>query len=156
MVIPSVKFNSIHLLRHMASDFATVRTTIRHVLDWSTFVAKNDVDWDFVHEVAHKSNMNKFLDVLNGICVHYLGYPEVKFPIEVRDQRLETRVFNEILTCDDQVDSPETNMSLLKKVQYGWRKSKRLWRNRWKYAIVYDESILDAFIRKAKNRLNQL
>lgn len=36
--LPSVRFNSIHLLRHMVNDFATVKTTLRHVLDWVTFV----------------------------------------------------------------------------------------------------------------------
>lgn len=150
--LPSAKFYSIHLLRHMASDFASVKTTLRHVLDWSTFVAKHDVDWNFVHEVAHKSNMNRFLDALNGICVHYLGYPSNLFPIEFRDQRLEVRVLNEILTCEDQVDAPHGSMSFSEKLKYGIAKTKRLWKNRWKYEIVYDESLLSSFVWKARNR----
>jgi len=150
--LPSVEFNSIHLLRHMASDFASVKTTLRHVLDWSTFVANNDVSWDYVYEVAHKSNMNRFLDALNGICVHFLGYPSNLFPIEFRDQRLEVRVLNEILTCEDQVDAPQGTLSFSEKLKYGISKTMRLWKNRWKYEIVYNESLLSSFVWKARNR----
>lgn len=152
VLLPSAKFNSIHLLRHMASDFASVKTTLRHVLDWATFVNANDVDWFFVHEVAHNSNMNRFLDALNGICVHYLGYPAEKFPIEERNEKLEYRVLNEILTCEDKVDAPTGKLSFLQKLKYGLGKTKRLVKNRWKYDIVYDESLLDSFIWKARNR----
>lgn len=156
LVLPSSAFNSIHLLRHMASDFAEVRTTLRHVLDWATFVAANEVDWNFVQDVAKKSNMIKFLDAINGICVHHLGYPETVFPVSGRDENLENRVLNEILTCTDGVNPPGRNINLWKKVQYGVSKTKRLWRNRWKYAIVYDESLWDAFLWKARNRASHI
>ena len=156
LVLPSVAFNSIHLLRHMASDFAEVKTSLRNVLDWSTFVAANELDWDFIHDVARKSNMNKFLDVLNGICVHYLGYSQKKFPIRNSDEKLELRVLNEILTCTDAVDIPKTNINIFGKIRYGVSKTRRLWCNRWKYAIVYDESLWNAFFWKAKNRFLQL
>lgn len=33
LVLPSARFYSIHLLRHMATDFATEKTTLRHVRD---------------------------------------------------------------------------------------------------------------------------
>lgn len=151
--LPSVKFNSIHLLRHMASDFASLRTSLRNVLDWSTFVASQNVDWDFVHTVAHKSNMNHFLDAINGICVHYLGYPADKFPIEERDDRLESRVLNTILTCTDTSDAPLGQLSLRERLSYDLHKTRRLWNNRWKYRIVYNESLLESILWKAKKRL---
>lgn len=77
--LPSVRFNSIHLLRHMVNDFATVKTTLRHVLDWVTFVKNNDVDWAFVQKIARETNMIRFLDAVNGICVAFLGYTSEKF-----------------------------------------------------------------------------
>lgn len=154
LVLPSDKFNSIHLLRHMASDFAEVRTSLRHVIDWSTFVTKNCVDWDFVHDVAHRANMHRFLDAVNGICVHVLGYPEDKFPIEHRSVKLESRVLNEILTCSDTAGIA-TGISLIDKIGYGIRKTGRMVKNRWKYRIVFDESLLTSFIWKARNRWEQ-
>ena len=147
---PPSRFNSIHLLRHMANDFATVRTTLRHVLDWSTFVASNSLDWTFVREIAHKTNMNRFLDALNGICVDYLGYQEERFPIEHRDLKLENKVLDSILTSQDSVKHPSKYMSFPQRLCYGLSKAKRMWNNRWKYKIVYNESLLQSFFRKVK------
>lgn len=151
--LPSDKFYSIHLIRHMASDFATVTTSMRHVLDWATFVNNNDVDWDFVHEVAHRANMHKFLDVVNGICVEYLRYPAEKFPIEMPDDKLRDRVLEDILYNTDKPDIPDCDLNLIEKLQYGFRKSYRLYRNRWKYKMVYKESLLQSFWTLALNRI---
>lgn len=151
--LPSAKFNSIHLLRHMASDFASVRTSMRNLLDWSTFVSKHNVDWSFVYEVSHKANMYRFLDAINGICVNYLGYSKDKFPVESPDGRLEQKVLNEILTCPDTPDFPSSNYSLRSKISYDLHKTRRMWKNRWKYQIVYDESLFESFLWKVRSRL---
>lgn len=151
--LPSVKFNSIHLLRHMASDFASLRTSLRNVLDWSTFVVAQNVDWDFIQTVAHKSNMNHFLDAINGICVHFLGYPADMFPIAERDERMESRVLNTILNCTDTADAPHSHLSLRERLSYDLHKTRRLWNNRWKYRIVYNESLLESILWKARYRL---
>lgn len=145
---PSSRFNSIHLLRHMANDFATVKTTLRQVLDWSTFVASNLIDWSFVRDIALKTNMNRFLDVINGICVDYLGYSEDMFSIENHDEKLEDKVLDDILLYKVAVDHPGFNASFLQKLRYGLSKTSRMWKNRWKYKIVYDESLLESFWRK--------
>lgn len=41
------------------------------------------------------------------------------------------------------------------KLAYGWVKTKRLVANRWKYRIVYDESLWDSFYSLAMNRLKR-
>lgn len=109
MVLPSVEFYSIHLLRHMANDFATVKTTLRHVLDWGTFVAKNNIDWNFVYKVMHRANMHKFLNAINSICVDYLGYDSKTFRIEKRDDELRDRVLEDILYSGFQGKIPSMN-----------------------------------------------
>lgn len=151
LVLPSVKFNSIHLLRHMANDFATVRITLRQILDWSTFVANNatDIDWDFVHEVARKANMHRFLDTINSICVDYLGYNTALFPIVYKDEMLRDRVLADIFNIEYQDEMPEFK----NKLRYGLAKTSRMWHNRWKYNIVYDESLCSSFISKTYNRI---
>lgn len=159
--LPSVKFNSIHLLRHMANDFASVRISLRQVLDWATFVVKANqdvegLDWTFVHTVATKANMHRFLDAINGICIYSLGFSAECFPIVKRDENLERRILAEIFLCKDSAEQPIENGSFLKKLRYGLLKTRRMWRNRWKYEIVYDESILDSFCWKARNRLKSM
>ncbi len=146
IVLPSVKFNTIHLLRHMANDFATVRTTLRHVLDWSTFVAKNDMDWNYVYEVMHRANMHRFLDAINSICVDFLGYDSGLFHIEKRNDKLRDRVLADILCPGFKGDTPSKSNEL----NYCWAKTCRMWHNRWKYSIVYDESLLSSFLVKLK------
>jgi len=153
LYLPSTKFNSIHLLRHMASDFATVTTSLRHVLDWSTFVSTHEVDWDYVHEVAHKANMNLFLDAINSICVEYLGYPKDMFPVEKENLNLRDKVSQEILFNTETADRPAGKLSLFEKLRYGSSKTQRMFKNRWKYKIVYKESLWESFATLAVNRL---
>ncbi len=152
LLLPSAKFNSIHLLRHMANDFATVKTSLRHVLDWSTFVSHNKIDWDFIYEVAHQTNMYKFLDAINSICIDYLGYNTKLFRIEDRNERLRDRVLQDILNPLAQDEIPD----MKHKLRYGIAKTHRMWRNRWKYAIVYDECLLSSFLSSAYNRIIHL
>lgn len=152
MVLPSVEFNSIHLLRHMANDFATVKTTLRHVLDWGTFVAKNNIDWNFVYKVMHRANMHKFLNAINSICVDYLGYDSKAFRIEKRDDELRDRVLEDILYSGFQGEIPSMN----NKISYGLAKACRMWHNRWKYSIVYDESLFSSFFYSTLNRIKKI
>lgn len=151
IVLPSVKFNSILLLRHMANDFATVKTTLRHVLDWGTFVAKNNIDWNYVYEIMHQANMHKFLDAINSICIDYLSYDSDLFHIEKRNEKLRDKVLEDILCPVFQGNVPSMNH----KFYYGWTKTYRMWHNRWKYSIVYDESLLSSFLHSALNRLRR-
>lgn len=153
LVLPSAKFNSIHLLRHMANDFATIRITLRQILDWSTFVANNanDIDWIYVYEVTCKANMHKFLNAINSICVDYLGYDVALFPVTYKDEILRDRVLSDIFQSEYQDEMPE----MKKKLRYGWAKTCRMWHNRWKYNIVYDESLCSSFICKAYNRITK-
>lgn len=151
--LPSVMFNSIHLLRHMANDFASVNTTIRNVLDWATFIETHEIDWPFVHKVADKANMNRFLDAINGICVNTLGYSAHKFPIEIKDGIMEHKVLKEILTCSDRQEHPQSGDSFMERLSYDFRKAHRMWRNSWKYQIVYNESLLESFLWKVKSRM---
>jgi len=149
--LPSVKFNSVHLLRHMASDFATVTTSLRHVLDWGLFVQSNreEMDWPFLWAIAHKSNMHRFLNALNSICVDYLGFSIDVLPIEKRDDLLRDRVLTEILSSSYRESKRPLSMS----IGYIITKINMLWRNRWKYQIVYDESLLQSFWYAMRNRI---
>lgn len=94
-----------------------------------------------------------FLDAINGICVNALGYQADKFPIEHQDDKLEHKVLSEILTCTDNPHHPQPECSFMEKVSYDFHKASRMWKNRWKYKIVYDESLLESFLWKAQSRM---
>lgn len=100
--------------------------------------------------------MDKFLDAINGICVEYLGYPSQMFPIEKEDKGLRDRVLEDILNNHDTPELPKFNLSLVQKIQYGLFKTSRLIKNRWKYRIVYNESLFESFFTLANHRLKHL
>jgi len=151
---PSVKFNSIHLLSHMASDFASTGTTLRRLLDWSTFVyanshdGKEKIDWDYVFNVAEKFGMVPFLNSINDICIRYLGYPQEYFPVRNSNPALSDKVLEDLLKDPEDVLMPsETNI-----LKYGITKSRSFIQNSWKYKMVYRDSLVMSFIKKSLNR----
>lgn len=151
---PSSQFNSIHLLRHMASDFATTNTSLKQILDWATFVNNNEVDWNFVRGIAQNSRMNVFLDALNQICVDSLGFEPEQFPVGTINNELEQRVLREIL--EDRDYNNKKSGRVRSWAMYGIHKTALLWQNRWKHKMVYDESMFDTFWWKTKHNLRNL
>ena len=149
--VPSVQLNSIFLLRHMANHFATEKITLRHLLDWALFIDKNAsaVDWAYVTDFAQRTNMHRFLSAVNAICVRELGFPEEHFPVPCPDEALASRVLGDILSPEWQGEIPP----MRNKLRYGLAKTRRLWHNRWKYRIVYNETLWESFWTLARNRV---
>lgn len=143
--LPSPDFNALFLLRHAASHFAATQITLRHLLDWGTFVAKrgSDVDWDSLYVFCRQMNMHKFLECIDEICVSKLGFPREVFPVFGCDKALSERVFEDILEhgacCPDGSPSIE---GFIPRTLYRFRR----WRgNTWKHRIVYKEGLFSTF-----------
>ena len=131
---PSVRFNSLYLLRHSAEHFASVDINLRQVLDWGFFVRANDVDWDWLLFQLDKVGMKQYLAVLNAICVKYLGFDASLFPALDIDEKLVERSMNDILSPEFQ---KERHKNTLAEILYRFRR----WNaNRWKHDMVYRES----------------
>lgn len=142
--LPSPDFHALFMLRHSASHFAAERIVIRHLLDWKYFMENytKQIDWQSLRNIAQKTNMHKFLDCINAICIDHLGLPSDYIPEFERNSKLEERVWNEIL-------HPEFNMQCPKNAGYikSWSfMLRRWWSNRWKHRIVYNESLAKTFI----------
>ena len=141
--IPSPDFHALFLLRHSASHFAAERITLRHLLDWRYFVEKDGlkIDWQALRDIAHQTNMHRFLDCLNAICIDKLGLPQQCVPEFKRNPQLEERVWNEILQPEFRELQPK-NAGYIKSWHYMFR---RWWANRWKHSIVYNEGLAKTF-----------
>ena len=134
MYYPSVRFNSLYLLRHSAEHFASVDINLRQVLDWGFFVRANDVDWDWLLCQLDKVGMKQYLAMLNAICVLYLGFDVSRFPAMDIDKKLVERCLNDILSPEFQ---KEKHQNAVKEIVYRFRR----WNaNRWKHDMVYRES----------------
>ncbi len=132
---PSVRFNSLYLLRHSAEHFASVEINLRQVLDWGFFVRANDVDWEWLLYQLDKVGMKQYFAVLNAICVRYLGFDVALFPALKTNDMLVERSLNDMLSPEFQ---KETYKNALAEIVYRFRR----WNaNRWKHDMVYRESV---------------
>lgn len=160
--LPSVRFNSIHLLSHMSRDFASTGTNLRRLLDWAMFVEtsyqqQNRIDWDFVFDTATKFGMLPFLNAINDICVRYAGFPCEMFPIRIEEQseaefhKLSDRVFIDL------INGTKTDILLSQHniLLYGSVKCVRFLKNLWKYNMVYNEIALKSLMRQSWIRIEK-
>lgn len=149
--VPSVKFNSVYLLRHMAHHFSIEKITLRHVLDWAMFVRTyyDCIDWSFVWSYSKNSGCYKFLNCLNGICVDSLGFPASMFPILERYVWLQKRMLNDILTPYSK-PLPTMNQNFF----VGIPKAFRMLFCNWKYRMCCKDSLLGLVWRMSRNRVN--
>ena len=132
---PSMRFNSLYLLRHSAEHFASVNINLRQVLDWGFFVRAYDMDWDWLFCQLDKVGMKQYLAILNAICVKHLGFEATLFPVLEIDENLVERSFNDILIPEFQ---KEMHKNAFAEIVYRF---KRWNANRWKHDIVYKESM---------------
>lgn len=142
--LPSPDFHALFMLRHSASHFAAERIVIRHLLDWRYFIEKcaQQIDWHSIRQIAEQTNMHKFLNCINAICIDRLNLQNSCVPPFERDKQLEERVWNEILQPEFSESKPK-NVGYLKSWRYMYR---RWWANRWKHRLVYNESLAKTFI----------
>lgn len=154
VLIPSAAFNSIFLLTHNAGHFAIEFITLRHLLDWATFVMKYHkvIDWDLLFNFAKRENKDKFLNCQNAICIKHLGFPSEMFPVRESYPNLEKRILFDILHPEFDELAPSMDKHFIK---YCYIKTKRLWRNRWKYRIVTHDSFLQSLYHFGMNRIKE-
>ena len=136
---PSTRFNSLYLLRHSAEHFASVKITLRQVLDWGFFVQSNDVDWEWLLRQLDIVGLKTYLAVLNSICINYLGFQDSLFPALDINEALVERSLQDILIPEVKM---ERNRNTFKELAFRFR---RWLFNRWKHDMVYKEHAWQSF-----------
>lgn len=145
--LPSPDFNALFLLRHTAAHFAASKMSLRQILDWATFVQKyhGRIDWKGLETFVESVGMMPFYQILNGICVVYLGFSAEDFP--AGRHSAEARVMEDVL-CPEFSDScPSSLLS-----QWIWR-YRRWRRGAWRQKLVSPESMLRTFFVQMKSHL---
>lgn len=144
--LPPPELNAIFLIRHMGQHFAGSNISIRHILDWSTFVSscvgERTVDWISVVSAWEGMGLLKFVQCVNSICVQWLGLDKNLFYGQLlEDQVLVDRVLNDVVYPKFTVKIKEINLipTLIFKIR-------RFNANRWKRKVVYKESMFEQFI----------
>lgn len=141
--LPSPNFNALFLLRHAAAHFAAEKIGLRQVADWALFVKHyhSQIDWPWLVQLAERQNMHRFLHCLCAIGIDFLGMDPAWVPIFDRDESLERRVLQDILTPE--FSEKAERLGLIKSLYY---KIRRWWANRWKHKIVYREGLIKTFL----------
>lgn len=136
--VPTPMHNALFLSRHLAAHFVYVGASMRQLVEWAVFVKRygNEVDWYRVDELAKGSGYDHFLHCLNGIVIAKFGVNSELFPEFERDEALENRVFLEIV-----FPRYKSEGSALYKIR-------RFWGNKWKYRMVYKESMIATLFRR--------
>lgn len=140
VIMPSVEFNAIYLLRHCAAHFASTHMSMRQVLDWGLFMEKHhkEINWKDYLPYIKKEGMYRFYNLLGLFCMIYLGFDASIFNVLYEDELLE-RFSNEILLPEFK---DKENGSLLHSLSV---KPRRWWHNRWKNRLCYPDSVISEF-----------
>lgn len=164
VLLPPPTFNALFLLRHTGEHFATNEITLRHVLDVGLFFRRYhaQIDWKFIFEVYTAERMLAFFNGIATICVEYFGMSSSYFSSGEHLYSYQSNVplAERILTdiFEQKAQLPMSTFAIHTigmKLQYALGKTRRWWHNRWKYQLVYNESLVESFLWLAKNRLTQ-
>lgn len=154
--LPSATWNALFLLRHAGEHFASNEITVRHVLDLGTFYKAHhtEIDWDKVLSIYKDEQLEPFYDAIATICMRDLGFDASTFRGYTHSEKLADKVLADIFAekkvLPNSMHGVDTRW---KKVKYGIQKSIRWYKNRWKYKMVYKESMLESFMGLALNRI---
>lgn len=163
VLLPSPTFNALFLLRHTGEHFASNEITLRHVLDVGTFFHRyhSKIDWALVFKVYKEERMMQFFNAIATICVDHLGMDAACFASDDKlyayqqDLALADRVLSDIFEKKNLLPMSTVGIDTIgKKLRYAIDKSRRWWRNRWKYQLVYNENLVESFWWLARNRIN--
>lgn len=140
---PIANFNALFLPWHVSAHFMVERVTLRHLLDWALFLVHEGSDID-MELYRHAKKMftfgyNKMVDVLTNLSLRYLNMPVDGVPTEIIedarkfDDNLADRIF-EYMFAGRPKDRGNNVW------QERMNNLKRIWKERWKYKEVYNQS----------------
>lgn len=141
-VFPNANFNAVYLIVHMSGHFRTGTITLCQLCDWVMFVKaeRNNIQWDEVSGCYRQYGFDAFVDVINEICIRYLGLDSSWVPPTKYRENVVKRVFQEIIESAGPNDGREIENRVINRVI-------RDISNGWKYRLL-KESLFNEMIRK--------
>ena len=138
IILPSPEFNAKFLTYHALAHFLSEGLRLKQVVDWVMFVKAemDNINWSDLYSFCEKYHLRRFLDVMNDIAAHKFGVTLDGNDIATSSPYTE-KVLNSILYDEDFVFGSGKG---------SWRNRihllKNLWKYRWKYNEIYQESIV--------------
>ena len=140
---PIANFNVLFLPWHVSAHFMVERVTLRHLLDWALFLGHdgNGIGLELYRHAKKNFTFgySKMVDILTNLSLRYLNMPAEGVPTEIIDDarkfddNLADRVFEYMF-----VGQPKDRGNNV--WQERMNNLKRIWKERWKYKEVYNQS----------------
>lgn len=137
ILLPPTMFNALFLTYHAMSHFLEEGIRLKQILDWAMFLKQEQdhVDWLRFYELCKDFHMLRFANAMTDISVNLLGI-KITNHLLVAESPYTERIVQSALHDDDYVFSTGTGW------QNRWHIIQNLFRYRWKYHKIYQESIL--------------
>ena len=138
-LIPSCSFNALFQAYHSCAHFLAEGIGLKHVLDWATFLQKEqqNIDWNRFYVDCERYHLKRFIVAMTDIAVHKLGV-EITVPeIEV-DSPYADKLLDSVLYDDAKVFGTPGG---------AWNHRVRLIKNVFKYRWKYTEIAQVSFLR---------
>ena len=138
-LIPSPYFNALFQAYHSCSHFLAEGIGLKHVLDWATFLQKEQcsIDWNQFYADCENYHLKRFIVAMTDIAVHKFGVRIEALNLEV-DSPYSDKLLNSILYDDAKVFATAGG---------AWNHRIRLIWNAFKYRWKYTDIAQQSFIR---------
>lgn len=137
VLLPPVQWSAMFLTYHACAHFLSEGLRLKQVLDWAMFLKRHqeDVDWKSYYVFCERHHLRRFADALTAICEKHLGLQIRNTDITIDDTFTE-KIIDSIFNDDDYIYSEGEG---------GWKERwhviGNLFRYRWKYEEIYQQSI---------------
>lgn len=137
IVMPPVQWTAMFLTYHACGHFLTEGLRLKQILDWAMFLKQHqkEVDWKVFYEFCEQYHLRAFANAMTSIAYKYLGV-EINHPSVIYESDYADKILKSTLDDDDYIYSIDGG---------GWKEKihvvKNLFRYRWKYEEIYQESI---------------
>ena len=141
---PIANFNELFLPWHVSAHFMVERVTLRHLLDWALFLVHdgNGIGLELYRHAKKNFTFgySKMVDILSNLALRYLNMPAEGVSTEIIDDarkfddNLADRVFEYMFVGQPKDRGDNVWQERLNNL-------KRIWKERWKYKDLYNQSI---------------
>lgn len=136
--MPPVQWNAMFLTYHACAHFVSEGLRLRQILDWAMFLKahQDDVDWSTFYAYCERNHLRRFEDAMTAIAVNYLGIKVTQNLQITTESPYAEKILHNTLYEDDYVFSSGES---------GWKNRwhivKNLFKYRWKYEEIYQQSV---------------
>ena len=135
--LPPAQWNAMFLTYHACAHFITEGLRLKQVLDWAMFLQKEQekVNWEQFYVYCDRHHLRRFADAITSICVKHLGIQILNSTIKTESPYAD-RVLQSALYDDDYIYGAGESLW-----ESRWHLIKSLFRYRWKYEDIYQQSV---------------